>query len=89
MGLENGRIVLHGLQIGGAQSKLFLIVALGVVLRVVSGVVLRVVLRVVLDVATLCSSALHVTSSGSDPATAVFAKMSGLTNATKTTARTK
>jgi len=48
--LVEARIVLHCLQIGGAQSKLFLLGALGVVLGVVFGVVLGVVLGIVLGV---------------------------------------
>ena len=100
-GLVEGRIVLHCLQIGGAQSKLFLLAALGVIFGIVLGVILGVILevivavlrRVVLDVVTLFNSAAHVgwthTSSGSDPATAVFAKMSCRFNVNQTTARTK
>ena len=92
VGLENGRIVFDCLQVGGAQSKLFLLVVIGVIRGVILGVILGVLLRVVLDVATPCSSAAHVgwahTSSDSDPATAVFAKMSCRFNVKQTTART-
>jgi len=93
VGLENGRIVLHCLQVGGAQSKLFLLVALGVIDGVILGVILGVLLRIVLDVATPCRRAAHVgfahTSGGGDSATTVFAKMSYRSNLETTTARAR
>jgi len=74
--LEDGRVVLHCLQVGGAQNKFFV-------------AVLR---RVVVDVVTLCKSAARVgwahAPGGSDSATAIFAIISDLRNPAKTTART-
>jgi len=98
--LVDGRVVLHCLQIGGAQSKFPLFVVLGVILGiilgvvdgVILGVVLEVLRRVVFDVVTLVGSAAHVgwahTSSICDSATAVFPIMSVMRNSIKTTART-
>ena len=99
-GLEDAGVVLHCLQVSGAQKKFLLLVALGVILGVIlgiildviDGVVLEILRRIVLDVVTLCSSAAHVgcahTSSSGDPTTAVFAIISDLRNPVKTTART-
>ena len=90
--LVDCRVVLHCLQIGGAQSKFPLFVALGVFDGVILGVVFEVLRRAVLDVVTLFTSAAHVgwekTSISGDPATAVFAIMSDMRNPIKTTART-
>ena len=87
--LVEARIVLHCLEIGGAQSKLFLLGALGIIL----GIILEVFLGTILDVVTLFSSAAHVewaeTSGGGDSATVVLAKMSCRFNVKRTTARTK
>ena len=81
------------MQIGSAQSKLLLLVVLGVVFRVVDGVVDEVPRRVVLEVVTLLGGAVHVAwthASGSvDSETADFAVMSGFTNFNTTTARTR
>ena len=78
--LIEGRVVYHGLQVGGTQSKFPLFAVCGVVFEVV------------LEIALLLGSAAHVAwthASGSfDSATAVFAIMSGVPNFTTTTART-
>ena len=88
-----GRIVLHRLQIGGAQSKFFLLGVIGIILGIILGVVDAVLGRIVLDVVTLFVSAGHVgwahASGGSDPATAVLAEMSCRVNLKQTTAPTK
>ena len=75
------RVVLHCLEIFGAQSKFHLLVALGVV----DGIVLAG--------ATLCSRAAHVrfahSSGGSDSKTAGFVEISCPINPAPTTARAR